>query len=236
MIRPVLGVVLLLCSVTALAQAPAPVIPTVTLPATIQANPGRLTLIHATSTGKVIKWVCLDPAVDLLPYLDNAAIFSTAAPGSYRVLAYTALGDQPSEPAICTVVVGGPVPVPPGPVPPGPAPVPNDPLYSALLPAWQAEADPQRVAQKTQLAALYRQAVATAGQAQLQTVGDLFGVLVQARQQLMDATALVRLRTAIGGQVTTLLPTNPAAPLDAGTRATAAQVFGRIAQVLEVLP
>jgi hypothetical protein len=102
--------------------------PTINLPASLTARPGRLVVVKATTNGKAVKWVSLSDEADLLPYLDNSAIFNAATPGTYRILAYTALGDVPSEPAICTVTVGEPTP----PIPPGPPPIPPTPKVAKV--------------------------------------------------------------------------------------------------------
>src|SRR3954453_3999741 len=73
--------------------------PAVKLPTEGRARPGRLTLIRAETEGKALRWVSLSEGAGLLPYLDKQAIFSASAPGRYRILAYTAAGDVPSEPA-----------------------------------------------------------------------------------------------------------------------------------------
>jgi hypothetical protein len=170
-------------------------------------------------------------------------------PGTYRVLAYTALGDMPSAPAYCAVVVvGGPVPPPPGPfpppVPPGPIPppvppplppAPTDPMAPALLAAWAGETDPNRHQQAKLLAGLYRQGATIANDPKLATAKDLLGVMQQARMALMPDTALLRLRTAIGQELLKVLPTDPAAPMDAQTRANAANIFARVALIVEAL-
>src|SRR3954454_13751325 len=122
--------------------------PAVKLPTEVRARPGRLTLIRAETEGKVLRWVSLSEGADLLPYLDKQAIFSAPAPGRYRILAYTAAGDVPSEPALCTVIVEGasppgPAPTPPGPAPPppgpGPGPPPPDRLRADLEAAYRAD-------------------------------------------------------------------------------------------------
>lgn len=103
------------------------------LPAEVQGTPGAFITILAETTGKRVKFVCLDPGLSVFPaeLLANpkATVVSGVTPGRYRVLGYTAAGDLPSEPAICSVVIGqppGPVPPPPSPGP-GPNPVPTPP-------------------------------------------------------------------------------------------------------------
>src|SRR4051794_17171521 len=104
--------------------------------------------------------------------LNASGLLGVVPPGRYHVLAYTAVGDVPSEPALCTVVVeGAPTPPPPGPSPTPPAPNPNppgpnptppapspkppsDPLVQALQAAYVADADPNKAKSLRALAAL----------------------------------------------------------------------------------
>lgn len=115
---------------------PATAAPAIVLPAEVKAEPGEFIALEAQAEGKVVRFVPLDPGLRMFPPAllasKKAAVFTATNPGKYRVLAYTAVGDEPSEPASCTVVVGTPPPTPPGPpVPPAPdnppGPAPADP-------------------------------------------------------------------------------------------------------------
>lgn len=123
----------------------------------------------------------------------------------------------------------GKAPPPPGPDPPKPDP--ETPLARSLKAAWAAESapDPRHLAS---LAALYRQAVTTAGDAGLKTAGDLYRVLREASVTLLPAAALPRVRTAIADYLKANLPTAAEATLDAATRQRAAAAFGAIADSL----
>lgn len=100
-----------------------------TLPAEVKGDPGAFLSVPATTDGKVVRWVALDAGLNIFPVellKDSKTAVVTAPKGRYRLLAYTALGDVPSAPAICTVIIGEAPPVPPGPGPgPGPTPDPD---------------------------------------------------------------------------------------------------------------
>jgi hypothetical protein len=211
----------------------APPEPSITLPTELKARPGRLLLIQAKTEGKVIRWVSLSEDADVLPYLNQGAIFSAPTAGRYRILAYTASGDVPSLPAITTVVVADPSP--PGPSP-GPNPNPPDPFTQALRAAYAAEADTAKMQQVTLLIALYRNAAtSTVNQTDLKTLGDLYQVLRTAGATLLPKTALPRIRRAIADELDQALGTNVALSLDDASRKKAATELDRVAKSLESL-
>ena len=83
--------------------------PTIALPAEVNASPGRLVKLTATTEGKLVRWVLASDDADLVPFPDGkTALFCSPKPGRYVVFAWTAAGDVPSEAAKCVVVVGEP--------------------------------------------------------------------------------------------------------------------------------
>ena len=105
------------------------------LPGTVHGLANTFVTVQAVTNCKMVRWLPLDAGLQIVPsekLKDPREIIVLGPPGSYRVLAYTALGDVPSEPSITVVVLGsnpgpGPGPAPPGPDPPpgpGPAPIP----------------------------------------------------------------------------------------------------------------
>jgi hypothetical protein len=112
---------------------PVPVQPELELPATVEGDAGTFIPIKGKTNGKEVKWVSMDKGLAVFPagmLRDaTATVVQSAVGGQYRLLAYTARGDVPSDPVVVMVVVHGPQPppnpVPPNPVPPGPGPQPN---------------------------------------------------------------------------------------------------------------
>jgi hypothetical protein len=216
--------------------------PTVKLPREVAAKPGRLVRLEAESTGKVIRWILASDDADLIPFPDGKiAIFSSPTPGRYRVYAYTAAGDSPSEPAVCLITVGTPGPTPPpgpGPNPPGPVPpppVPDDPLFKALRTAWDKEKGAERVKHLSALAGLYRVAPKTAEDPQVKTAGELSRMLRDAADKLLPREALPEIRAAVSGHLRGVLPTKPDASLTDGVREMAAREFKRLGELLGAL-
>jgi hypothetical protein len=102
--------------------------PLLTLPASVSGDPGDYIMVPATTACKEVRWYAVDKGLKVFPVQllkDSKTAVVSGPAGSYRLMAYTARGDLPSDPAICTVVIGTPGPTP-GPTPPAP-PVPPAP-------------------------------------------------------------------------------------------------------------
>lgn len=95
--------------------------PVVTLPAEVSGDVGAFIRVEAETNGTVVQWFEDEPGLNLFP-VDllkdtRVAVVTASREGKYRLLAYTAIGDMPSRPAVVTIVVGK--------VPPKPVPVPD---------------------------------------------------------------------------------------------------------------
>lgn len=107
---------------------PSPQPPTLSLPEKIEADPGQFIRVPATTNGRFVKWQAVDPGLNLFPVEllkdTRTAVVTAIVPGDYRLLAYTAIADVPSDAAQCVISIRGPRP-PPTPTPPGPGPGPG---------------------------------------------------------------------------------------------------------------
>lgn len=106
--------------------------PPVELPPEVKGDVGAFVVVRGKTPGDKVVFVPLDPGLNVFPadlLADKKATVVTAAkPGRYRVLAYSAISGDPTDPAVTTVVIGAAPPVPPGPDPgPGPTPDPKPP-------------------------------------------------------------------------------------------------------------
>lgn len=208
--------------------APVAAEPVLTLPATVQARPGRFVVIEAGGDGKLIRWVSLSPEADVLPYLERQALFVAAAPGEYRVLAYTAVGDTPSPPAFCVVRVAAPAP----PVPPTPPVPPDTSLVSDLKAALEADTGEDKVSQVRLLIVLYRDAVRFSATPEILNTADLAARLKAAANALLPASALPGVRKRLSAETVRVLG-DASTPLTPEVRARAADLFARLARALE---
>ena len=219
------GLVFLLFSSPAGAAEP-DVVP-LRLPAEVRAPPATIFEVHAETTGKAVKWLALTPGLSLRPIDCGRVLLASGPAGRYELLAYTALGDVPSEPARCTVVIGAP---------PGPGPKPPDDLLRAKLKAaFDSDAAPAATKreQAKDLAALYRAAAKLARDSATPTSGELLARVREAARTLVGPDALKEVRHVAGDALAALLPTD--APLSDAQRAAAAALFTKLATILEEL-
>lgn len=218
------------------------------LPAEVQGTPGQFITIQADTPGKVVRWVAIDGGLSLFPSEllrdSRYAVVTAAANGRYRLLAYTAMGDEPSAPAVVVIVIsGGPNP-PPGPTPPGPTPPPNpptpppDPPVDAftqdIMRLFLSDASPDKAMYRDQLAAIYRQAAnTTVNDTRLSTAGELLATMKEAANKALPANALRFIREKIAEELNKSLPVKPDEPLTSSIRGNASIVFTRMARALE---
>ncbi len=218
--------------------------PSVRLPTEVHGEPGEFVLVKAELAGgaKTVRWHSPDRCLKLFPsdLLKNSltAVVHTGKPGKYKLIAWTAAGDEPSDAAVCTVVIEGDGPDPPKPpAPPGPTPppVPPDPLAAELLRLYQGDQNPQKAEHLKALVSLYQQAARMTDDVGIETVGDLLRVVRSAAANLMPADALPALRRRLADHLNTALELDPAAKLTADRRAFAAALFLSVAKKLESL-
>lgn len=132
----------------------------VSMPSEVTAPVGRLSTLAVKFEGKVLRWVSLDNDLGVIREYDETPGQVTLRlipfkEGTYKIVAYTAKGDVPSEPAVCVVKTGGE----PGPNPPGPNPPPSPPVPSGLRVLVVYESAELSKLPATQTAALYSAAV-----------------------------------------------------------------------------
>ncbi len=211
------------------------------VPSEVTAAPATITEIRAETTALVVKWVVLTPGLSIRPIDSGRGLLVSGPPGRYELLAYTAAGDVPSEPVRCVVVIRAtppepPLPEPRPPPPPDPPqPRPPDPLQARLSAAYTADAAAPDVKREhaKDLAALYRAAAKLADDPTIATSGELLRRVRDAAGLLIGPQALRDIRQIVASELASLLPTD--APLTASQRASAAQLFRKLAGYLEEL-
>lgn len=124
---------------------PSPEAPQITLPDELTVKAGRIIKITAETNGKRVRWIAVGMPredMDLFPVdfvvrddegkqqetvVAKSILFCCPNAGTVTLMAYTALGDEPSDTAICTLTVEAQNPRPPPEPGPGPGPTPPDP-------------------------------------------------------------------------------------------------------------
>jgi hypothetical protein len=168
---------------------------------------------------------------------DGTAIAFFLPAGGITVLAAPTDPGPLADVAVVVVGTGGPVPPAP-PTPPAPIPpAPTDPLTQRLKAAYDADPTPgeKKPEARKNLAALYRAAVATCGDASVGTAGQMLDVLRKA-SAAMVGTELMGVRTLVADELKRCLPTDAGEALSPAHRAAAADLFKHLAAVLEALP
>ncbi|VTS05331.1 hypothetical protein [Tuwongella immobilis] len=208
--------------------------PLIELPRELKGQPGRLIRLSAKTAPecKIVRWLVASEDADVIPLGDDgkSAIFSAATSGTYKIVAYTAKGDIPSEPAVCSITVGQPTPPAP-PTPPRPVP-PTDPLAAELRALLAADSSSEKSKHVESLCELYRQAQLTADDPAVGTAGALAEILKRSSAALVPSTALIGVRKRVSEVLGESLPSNPAERLTAESRTRAKAAFARVQKAL----
>lgn len=222
---------LILLAASALGQS-------VKLPAEVKGDPVDFVLVKADTDCTSLRWVVIDAGLKLFPPdqlkdTRTAVVVATRA-GRYRILAYGAKGDQASEPAVTTVVIGD---VPPGPDPPKPPPdpptPPSDPFAKALREAFAKDATPDKGALVAKLTAFYAaEAKDGAVAAKAVYVKQWVAGMRAGVNSLVGADALKPVRGAIADELDRVLLTHEADKFDDAMRAKYREQCNRVATAL----
>lgn len=210
-------------------------VPKIELPKEISAEVGDPVALKATTTGKIIKWLVLDsekngivvfPAELKDPY---TTVIICKKPGNWRVMAYTALGDEPSDPAICTIKVAGSVPVPPDPGP-GPIPGPVDPLTTELQTIYDGLTETDKADSLLKLKSLYAAVPASLADptSGIKTVGQLRAFLVRAFTAVLPVDKIKPVRERLNTSMYPELPTTPGDPVNVAAVTATFQKYSKI--------
>ena len=201
------------------AQVPAPAL---TLPPSVQGEPGKIIVLRVDTAGKAVRFYPLDKGLDFadaaLLASPKVAIVTAARPGKYRVLAYSSVNDQPTEPSICVVEVTGAKPDEVTPVAPGT-------LQRDLRAIYDGINEDAKLDKTLALASTLKAFAATPTAAK--TVGAYFLDLQAALNQAAIPAALKPIRERLGREIGGVLGSNIGAPLTpelaaaAGARLTA---------------
>lgn len=208
--------------------------PEIKLPAEVKAQPGAFAVVKAETECKMVRWYTPDAGLSLFPSEllsdKRTAVVVAQQVGKYRLVAYTAAGDEPSEPAVCLLIVGNPPP----PVPPTPPP-PSDPLAKELAAAFAADAGPDKAKHLSSLIELYKQmATEAVFDERLINTEGLFGVLETISSRLVPKGVLLVMRRAIAAFVSSELGTG-LVDLTPALRQKAAAAFARVRAALETI-
>lgn len=202
------------------------------LPDKVKGEAGDFIKVTATTNGKTVKWVPLDKDLKVFPTEllkdSKTAVVTAKKDGTYRLMAYTGLGDEVSDPQITTVVVGTEVKPP---LPPSPDDLP---LVKSLKEAYKKAPDAKALDDLQSIYGAWATAVADKEKsATLKTWLDLLNALKASANVAGLGTKLMPVREALAAHFKTKFPADKDAALDDAGRALAATVLKEVADALK---
>jgi hypothetical protein len=221
--------------------------PEILLPDTVPAQAGVFVPITAVTAGETVKFVALDPGLSVFPSNllsdKKTTVVVAIKEGRYRVLAYTSINNQPSNPAYTTVVVGdvGPIPPPvpppgPGPMPPTPPnpkpPEPDDGFLQSLKSVYGGLQEPDKAESVKRLKQVYVFAAAEADNSKYTNLGQLYTSVRSMAVQALKADKIVPIRDMIADELDAKLGTDPSLPMTPDNRKKCKDAFNRINTLL----
>jgi len=199
------------------------------VPPEIRGEVAGFVTVTATTDGKLVRFIPLDPGLNVFPsdLLSDrkSTVVSAALPGRYRLLAYSCVVDVPTPPAITTIIIGQA----PGPDP-GPQP---DALATALKGILGGLQEQGQADQLARLIETYRQAETIAVNPSIQTTENLYQAMVKARKAAgVRDGSLTAIRERIAQEWAASMGTVDV-PLSPVLRDRAAKLSARVRSALE---
>lgn len=200
------------------------------LPDKVTGEPGEFIRVPATTSGKVVKWVVLDKGLNLFPVDllkdSKTAVVTAKEKGTYRLMAYTALADDASDPAITKVVVGGEDVKPP--------PPPDvSALGKVLKAAYDTAPDVAALKALTDLYATWATAVLDEKKTKVDTWLDLMNALRASVAITSIGDKIKPVREALAKHAATKVPSDQNTAMTAEERKKASALFTEIATALK---
>ena len=207
------------------------------LPDTVKADVGAFVPITAITKGEVVRFVSLDPGLNVFPSNllsdKKSTVVLATKNGKYRVLAYTSINNVATAPAFTTVIIGNnpdPNPNPPTPIPPDPNV--KDPFAESLRGIYGGLQEKDKADSAKNLTHVYELAVLECDNPQYKTLGQLYATVRNLSFQNIKADKLNTLREAIANELDSVLGTDPNAPFDENLKNKCKTQFTRMQKIL----
>lgn len=199
-------------------------------PPQLNGEPGQFIAVKPTKMeGKTVQYYAIDPGLNVFPASllsdPTATVVTSVTPGTYRLLAWTALGDKPSPASLIRVNIQAlPLPNPPKPA---------DSLRDDIESIWGSLLESDKETTRSAMVSVYKQCAATANR-QLKTIGDLFEVLAGETSRLpKDRMMPIRKRIAL--EVEKIAGNDESAVYSEGQRLALVSMFTHVSSILETL-
>jgi hypothetical protein len=193
--------------------------PDISLPASVQVATGDYVILKAVTKGETVVYVPLSEGLRVLdPALlkDAKSFVATGKPGSYRLLAYSAIDNRPTQPAYTTIVIGE-----------APKPEPGA-LEKGMQAVWRTIDDPEKNVSKNKIL----EGFSRIDQSSISTVADLNREVKDKVGSKLEPSQLRSLRDLISGHLLAVFGRSGSAAVDA---AVLAKTIDEITKGLEAL-
>jgi len=193
--------------------------PDITLPQTVQVATGDYAIVKAVTKGETVVYVPLSEGLRVLdPALmkDPKTFVATGKPGSYRLLAYSAIDSKPTQPAYTLIVIGE-----------APKPEPGA-LEKGMQAVWKTIDDPEKNVSKNKIL----EGFTRIDQSSISTVADLNREVKDKVGSKLEPNQLRSLRDLISGHLLAVFGRSGSAAVDA---AILAKTIDEITKGLEGL-
>ena len=225
-------------------QSPAP---DIMLPETVKAQVGVFVPITAQTKGDTVRFVAIDPGLSVFPANlladKKSTVVVASRDGTYRILAYTSVDNQPSSPAFCTIVVGdGKNPdnnkpdnnKPDNNKPDNnkPDPVVNDPLLDSLKGVYGGLQESDKAESVKNLIQTYELAVIEANNPNYKTLSQLYVAIKSLSVQSLKGDKISPIRDMLADELDSKIGTDPNIVLNDDIRKKCKEQFVRMAKLL----
>jgi hypothetical protein len=193
------------------------------LPGTIKGSPGSFIVIKAETNCKSVRFVIIDEGLNLLPaeeLADKTHAVVSGPTGTYRVLAYGALGDAVTDPVVVTVVIGAAVA----------KSEPRQTLAEQVQAAYAADQDGDKTASVAFMAEVYKQMATAIQKPTIKTSTDARKTLDKALSDL-PASKVAKVQALIAAEEDRHYPAQPVT-LTQADRDLLARAFAQTSELL----
>lgn len=210
------------------------------LPDTVKADVGAFIPITAQTKGEIVRFVALDPGLNVFPanlLADKKSTVVTASKaGRFRVLAYTSINNIATAPAFTTVIVGNsPEPGPddkPDDKPDNRPDNTKDQFAESIRGMFGGLQEADKADSAKKLAHVYELAVLECDNQQYKTLGQLYSTVRSLSFQNIKADKINPIREAIANELDSILGTDPNAVFDENLKKKCKTQFARMQKIL----
>lgn len=199
-------------------------------PPEIKGEPGQFIAVKPTKIeGKTVQYYPIDSGLSVFPASllsdPTATVVTSVTPGTYRLLAWTALGDKPSPASLIRINIQGLLPPTP--------PKPTDTLREEIESMWGGLLESDKESTRLAMVNAYKQCADTANRT-FKSIGDLYDNLATITSKI-PKDKLLPIRKRIVSEIEKIVGNDPDSVYSEGQRLALVSLFARAAAILEGL-